>query len=167
MKRIHRLITALVICVALTGCGPEVELDFSFPSTEAFVRTQTIQLIAVPVSAAANPCPELVREAQVGGINNPAFRTQEINVCVLHSGSITVSQVPDGRLAYIAIGRGPATSIEGQTTLTACTIHDIYEAAGPVRLVLSPAPGLLEQLGVSDTPSGCVIDDYCSTGCAQ
>ncbi len=167
MKLPRCWVAATSIALFFTGCGPEVALDFSFPSSEAFVRTQTIQLIATPTDVGNNACPELVRSAQIGGIRNPAFQTAELPICVLHSGSITVSAVPSGRLAYIAIGRGLNTSGEEEAMLTACSMHDIYETTGPVRLTLTPTASLLERLGVGDVPTGCSIDEHCRAGCGQ
>ena len=68
-------------------------------------------------------------------------------------------------MAYVALGRGLDSSSSQVTVLTGCTLHDIYETAGPVEITLAPTPELLDQLMVGTTPSGCSVDLYCGGGC--
>jgi len=156
------------IIALLGGCAPDVFIDFNFPSDEAFIRTETIQLIAVPYNpdSSSNPCAGLIEAAEVGGISNESFRTLAIPVCTLHSGSFTVTNVPRGPMAYIALGEGLDSANSRITVLTGCTLHDIYETVGPVEITLSPTSELLEQLMVGTAPSGCSVDMYCAGACS-
>ena len=166
MTRAH--IQLLGIIALLGGCAPEAFIDFNFPSDEAFIRTETIQLIAVPYNpdSSPNPCASLIEAADLGGISNASFQTLAIPICTLHSGSFTVTNVPRGPMAYIALGEGLDPMDNSRfTTLTGCTLHDIYETEGPVEITLSPTSDLLLRLMVGTAPSGCTVDTYCGGTC--
>jgi hypothetical protein len=158
----HHVVAVCLALIGLSGCSADFILEFDFPSADAFVACTTVEVQAVPAPSGENPCPSLIRNAQVGGLTAPLFSTGSVPICVLSNGSIDISNVPNGRLAYVAVARDR----NGDAMLTACTITDVYETREGVVLTFTPTSTLRDIIDVGQIPASCTVLQYCGgTGC--
>ena len=161
MKRILH-VGLLATVLSMGGCSTDLVLEFDFPSADAFVACSTVVVQAVRSPEGENACPTLIRNAQVGGLTAPIFSTGTVPICVLSNGSISINNVPEGRLSYVAVARDR----NGDAMLTACTTTDIYSTQEGVVLSFTPTSNLRDIIDEGEAPTGCTVLQYCGgSGC--
>ncbi|MEM9188185.1 MAG: hypothetical protein AAGF12_03370 [Myxococcota bacterium] len=149
-----------LIGVLMVGCGSDtVALTFGFPSVDVFVRSETVQIYGVP-AASEQPCPALNTEVMLGAPRGATFDTAALDICAVRDGVI-LDDVPEGRVAYVAVARGPAST----AFATGCVVRDIAAGSPEVVLVLTPSEDYRQAFPIGSGTAGCSAQQRCSGGC--
>lgn len=155
----------LLAMTMASGCGGDtVVVEFNFPSTDAFVRSATIELVAVSlVDQDLRACPRLVRMVEVSPLDDSLtdLSTEPRDVCELRSAAFEIPSPRSGEHAWIAAARGSS----GQALLTACTVRDVFGGGEPLVMVLSPTDHYRDQFPAGTPDEACTPEDRCSRGC--
>jgi hypothetical protein len=133
--------STLALVAACAACERvDVAVELNFPSSEALLRGETVDLYAVPIAAhESDICPALLGEALVSAPEGAVVLGRATASCAWLTG--VRMKAPAGALAYVAVVRDST----GQALLSGCNAS-MGDALHGVRIVLAPTASLLIQV---------------------
>ena len=150
---------ALVVAVICVGCAAPTEpLTLDFPSRDAFVRSTSAEVFVVP-TADLDACPELLAEAESGGLTMESS-TGSQSVCDFRAGIVEYPEVPEGANAYVAIVRDDA----GEVLLSGCVVRNVYLDDPTTTVLLTPTDKYRMDFGSAPMET-CTVEQRCGGGC--
>lgn len=167
VRNVRNTALVSVIFVALLGgCGGDtITLEMSFPSRETFVRVDTVQVFAIPITEdQRGDCPTFLMQAEAGTLNESDLDSGSQPVCdLLGMGGLELPAAPSGLHAYVAVARS-----NGAAYLSGCTTHDLAgEASSEVRFDLAITNRYRAEFPAGSPAPTCSVDDKCMRGCRE
>lgn len=130
MRRMHAVVPWVL---ALAGCAsPTVSLSIGFPSQEAFLVTNNIDVQAFALEGDLDQCPSLLTSAVRGTGVTASSESLGLVPCDVRSG-ITLPDPGGGGHAFVVLGRATNGVILG-----GCAIGEAYPGAPPIQVDLYP-----------------------------
>ena len=156
-------VLGVAACSASEGSPSPGKVTVQFPSTQAAVATDFVQLMVFDIGSPdqrATMCLDKVEARKRKEILTPSFQPPPWNICELLAGRRPAT-IPYGEKAILAVAQRKDKNNELQDFMIGCAVQTIGDGDAPIPIHLS-----LIDLGLPVPDTNCAtVGDWCASRC--